>query len=177
MLYGERTRLRAMEREDIPTFARWFNDPEVRRYLLMYEPMSRVKEERWFEETLNSRGEFLYTIDAETKDGWVTIGNVGLHRVDWKNRTATLGIVLGEKTYWGRGYGTDAVRTMLRFAFHELNLHRVELETFSFNPRAWRCYERLGFRHEGTRREALHREGRYHDVHTMGILREEFEAS
>ncbi|MFO8034511.1 MAG: GNAT family protein [Candidatus Bipolaricaulota bacterium] len=177
MLYGERTRLRAMEREDISTFMRWFNDPEVRRYLLMYEPMSRVKEERWFEEMLQRKGEFLYAIDAETEAGWVTIGNLGLHRVDWKNRTATLGIVLGEKAYWGQSYGTDAARTMLRFAFHELNLHRVELETHSFNPRAQRCYEKLGFRHEGTRREALYREGRYYDSYTMAILREEFEAS
>ncbi len=174
MLYGESTRLRAIEREDIPTFVRWFNDPEVRRYLMMYAPMSHAQEERWFEEMLQRNDGFLYAIEARVEDGWHHIGNVGLEQVDWKNRRATLGIVLGEKTYWGKGYGTDAARVMLRFAFCELNLHRVELETFSFNPRAMRCYEKLGFKPEGIRREALYRDGCYHDAHTMSILRYEF---
>jgi RimJ/RimL family protein N-acetyltransferase len=180
MLYGERVRLRGIEREDIPTFVRWLNDPEVRQYLVMYEPMSQAQEERWFEARLERENDFLFTIEALIEgdqadaDEWVHIGNVGLHRVDWKNRTAVFGIVLGEKAYWGRGYGTDATRTMLRFAFQELNLHRVELEVFEFNPRAARCYEKAGFRHEGTRRQALFRDGRYHDVHRMAILQPEF---
>lgn len=174
MLLGERVRLRAIEREDIPTFVRWFNDPEVRQYLHMYEPMSRAKEERWFESRLDARDDFLLAIEARVGDAWIHIGNVGLHRVDWKNRSAVLGIALGEKAYWGQGYGTDAVRTMLQFAFGELNLHRVELEVHEFNPRAIRCYEKAGFRHEGTRRQALFHEGRYWDVHRMGILQTEF---
>ena len=174
MLYGERVRLRGIEREDIPTFVRWFNDPGVRQYLLMYEPMSKAKEERWFETQLESRGDFLFAIETLIEDEWAHIGNVGLHRVDWKNRTAVLGIVLGEKTLWEQGYGTDATRTMLRFAFRELNLHRVELEVFEFNPRAARCYEKAGFQHEGTRRQSLFRDGRYHDAHLMAVLQEEF---
>lgn len=174
MLLGERVRLRAIEREDIPTFVRWFNDPEVRRYLLMYEPMSRVKEERWFESHVEARDEFLLAIEAQVGDTWIHIGNVGLHRIDWKNRTAVFGIALGEKAYWGQGYGTDATRTMLRFAFDELNLHRVELEVYDFNPRAMRCYEKAGFQREGTRRQALFRDGRYWDVHTMAVLQTEF---
>lgn len=174
MLYGERVRLRGLEREDIPTFIRWFNDPEVRQYLLMYEPMSKAKEEQWFETHLAKRDEFLFAIEALMEGEWVHIGNVGLHRIDWKNRTAVFGIVLGEKALWGQGLGTDAARTMLRFAFEELNLHRVELEVFEFNPRAARCYEKAGFQHEGVRRQALFRDGRYHDAHWMGILQEEF---
>ncbi|HOQ99434.1 MAG TPA: GNAT family protein [Anaerolineae bacterium] len=174
MIYGQRIRLRAIERDDIPTFVRWFNDPEVRQYLLMYEPMSRAKEERWFEARLEARDDYLFAIEAQDGERWVHIGNTGLHRVDWRNRHATLGIALGEKAYWGRGYGSDAVRTMLRFAFDELNLHRVELEVFDYNRRAQRCYEKAGFRLEGTRRQALYHEGRYHDEHLMSILRGEF---
>lgn len=173
MLVGESVRLRAIEREDIPTFVRWFNDPEVRQYLMMYEPLSKAREERWFEAHLDRQNEFLFAIEANAGDGWVHIGNIGLHRVDWKNRAATLGIVLGEKTYWGRGYGTDAVRTILRFAFRELNLHRVELEVFAGNLRAIRCYEKAGFVSEGVRREAVFRDGRYHDIYVMGVLAEE----
>ena len=175
MIYGEGVRLRAIEREDIDRFVRWFNDPEVRRYLLMYEPMSRAKEERWFEERLSRKDDLLLAIEVREGDSWVHIGNMGLHRIDWKNRVATLGIVIGEKEYWGKGYGTEAVRTMLRYAFHELGLNRVELETYSFNPRAQRCYQKAGFVREGVRRQALYRDGEFHDVITMGILRSEFE--
>jgi len=174
MLIGERVRLRSIEREDLPTFVRWFNDPEVRQYLMMYEPMSMAKEERWFEEMLERKNDFVFAIEAQIGEQWVPIGNVGLHRIDWKNRTAVFGIALGEKAYWGQGFGTDATRTMLRFAFEELNLHRVELEVFDFNSRAMRSYEKAGFRHEGTRRQALFRQGRYHDVHLMSILQSEY---
>jgi RimJ/RimL family protein N-acetyltransferase len=173
MLIGERVRLRSVEREDIPTFVRWFNDPEVRQYLLMYEPMSKAKEERWFEDQLD-RKDYLFAIEAQIGEQWIHIGNTGLHQIDWKNRMAVFGIVLGEKAYWGQGFGTEATRTILRFAFEELNLHRVELEVFEFNPRAIRSYEKVGFRHEGTRRQALFRYGRYQDVHLMAILQEEF---
>lgn len=105
------------------------------------------------------------------------VGSTGLHQINWKDRCAIFGIALGEKTYWDRGYGTDATRTMLRFAFEELNLNRVELEVFDENLRARRCYEKVGFRHEGTRRQAVFTEGVYHDVHLMSILREEFQSN
>lgn len=176
MIIGERVRLRAIERDDIPTFVRWFNDPDVRQYLLMYEPMSRAKEERWFEAQLESRDDLLFGIEARAGDGWVHIGVIGLHKIDWKNRNAVLGVTIGEKAYWGQGYGTDAVRTMLRFAFGEVGLQRVELEVFAFNPRAQRCYEKVGFRCEGTRRQGHYHNGRFHDVHLMAVLRDEFEA-
>ena len=174
MLYGERVRLRAIERTDLPTFVRWFNDPDVRQYLLMSEPMSMAMEERWFENRLNRTDDYLFGIEAHVGDQWVHIGNNGLHRVDWKSRVAIFGIVLGEKAYWGQGYGTDATRTILQFAFGELNLHRVELDVYDFNPRGIRCYEKAGFRHEGVRRQAIFCNGQYHDVLTMSVLQHEF---
>lgn len=174
MLYGQRIRLRGIERGDIPTFVRWLNDPEVRQYLLMYAPLSTAQEERWFEGRANRDHDLLFAIEARVGDDWIHIGNCDLDKIDWKNRSAVFGIVLGEKAYWGQGYGTDAARTMLRFAFAELNLHRVELEVFDYNPRAQRCYEKAGYRLEGTRRHALFRDGRYHDVHVMSVLQDEF---
>jgi diamine N-acetyltransferase len=175
MIYGDGIRLRSIEREDIPTFVRWFNDPEIRSYLLMYRPMSRASEERWFEGLAARTDDFLFAVEALVGDQWVHIGNIGLESVDWKNSHCTFGIVLGEKQYWGQGYGTKAIKTVLRYAFDELNLHRVELEVFAYNPRAIRCYEKAGFRHEGTRRQSHFHNGQYHDAHRMGILREEFE--
>lgn len=174
MLYGEKVRLRAIEREDVPNFMRWFNDPEVIRYLNFYKPVSKRNEERWVETLSEAQDQHVFAIEAQTEGGWVHIGNMGLHRLDLRNRTAVLGVALGEKDFWGQGYGTEAIRTVLRFAFDTLGLNRVELDVFEFNPRAIRCYEKVGFRREGTRRQALFREGRYHDVYMMSILAEEF---
>ncbi|MEW6369028.1 MAG: GNAT family protein [Acidobacteriota bacterium] len=173
MIVGQKVRLRAIEREDIPAFVKWFNDPEVRQFLKMFEPMSKAKEERWFETQLESRDQFIFAIEAAADGRWVHIGNTGLMQIDWKNRTAVFGIVLGEKNLWGRGYGTEATRLTLQYAFHQLNLHRVELDVFDYNPRAVRCYERVGFKHEGVRRQAFFNAGRYHDVLRMGILHDE----
>jgi len=92
MIHGQKTKLRAIEREDISTFVRWFNDPEVRQYLAMYMPMSKAEEERWFEEQLADQSSRIFAI--ETHEG-VHIGNIGLHSIDWKNRKAVLGVVIG----------------------------------------------------------------------------------
>ena len=174
MLIGERVRLRAPEQEDIPTFLRWYNDPEVRQYLLMYAPLSKADEERWFETQLAADDQYVFVVEVRESREWVPIGNCGLHKIDWKNRMAEFGISIGEKVYWGQGFGTEATRVMLRFAFGELNLHRVQLDVYDFNERGIRSYEKAGFQHEGTRRQALFRGGQYHDVHLMSILQGEF---
>ncbi len=174
MIRGQRTRLRAIEREDLPTFVRWLNDPEVRQYLAMYMPMSMAEEERWFERQLEDPDSRIFAI--ETEDGG-HIGNIGLHSIDWKNRKALLGIVIGEKECWGQGYGSDAIRTLLGFAFGEMNLHRVFLTVYDYNERAIRCYEKSGFQHEGRLREARFSDSRYHDELMMGILQKEFDTN
>jgi diamine N-acetyltransferase len=177
MIVGKRVRLRPIEREDLPRFVEWFSDPEVRRHLLVYLPFSLAQEERWFEglqERLERQEEVLLAI--ETADG-VHIGNVGLHAIDWKNRNAELGIAIGEKAYWGQGYGADAIRTLLGLAFREMNLHRIFLRVDADNVRGIHCYEKDGFRREGTLREVVFREGTYHDQYIMGILKQEFEAN
>jgi RimJ/RimL family protein N-acetyltransferase len=86
-----------------------------------------------------------------------------------------LGIVIGDKNYWGQGYGTDAVRAVLRWAFDYLNLNRVWLTVYDYNERAFRCYAKCGFRHEGTMRQAKYADGEHHDELMMGILRDEFQ--
>ncbi len=171
MILGHKTRLRAIEREDLLTFVRWFNDPEVRRYLDMYLPMSKAEEEAWFEAYLKDDTSRNFAI--ETEEGEL-IGTIGWGDLDWKNRSACLGIVIAEKEYWGGGYGTDAVTALVGFAFNEMNLHRIYLSVFEFNDRAIRCYEKCGFRHEGRAREALFRDGKYHDHLLMAVLRQEF---
>ena len=104
------------------------------------------------------------------------IGEGGLFDAFSPHRNAWLAIGIGERELWGKGYGTDAVHILLRFAFQELNLHRVNLGTFEYNERAIRAYERIGFAHEGKLRGAMKRDGRRWDMITMGILRAEWEA-
>lgn len=173
MINGKKVRLRAIEREDIPKFVRWLNDPEVTQYLTLYMPISRVEEERWFEQQLESQNSKVLAI--ETNEG-LHIGNIGLHDIDWKNRHAMLGIFIGEKEYWGLGYGTDAVMTLLGFAFQEMNLHRIYLYVFDYNERAIRCYQKCGFQVEGRQREGLYQNGEYHDLLSMSILESEYRA-
>jgi len=171
VIHGEKVRLRAIEREDIPRFLKWLNDPGVRHYLSMYLPLSRAQAEEWFERQLKNERARVFAI--ETMEG-EHIGNIGLHDISWKDRCAELGIFIGESDFWGQGYGTDAIRTLLRLAFQEMGLHRVSLRVFDFNPRAIRCYQKCGFRQEGCLREAHFTEGRYHDVLIMSVLDREF---
>jgi RimJ/RimL family protein N-acetyltransferase len=173
MIYGTKTRLRRIEREDIPTFVRWFNDPDVREFLMVSSPISHAQEAQWFERKLQEEGSEIFAI--ETLDG-THIGNIELFGHNAVHRHAELGIVIGEKEYWGQGYGSDAICTLLRFAFEEMNLHRVFLRVYPDNARGIRAYEKCGFRHEGRLREASYRKGRYWDELLMGILSDEFRA-
>ena len=170
MIHGVRVRLRAIERDDIPRFLKWLNDPGIRRYLTMYLPLSRAQEERWFDQHLKNEGSQVFAI--ETIEG-EHIGSIGLHEINWKDRCANLGIFIGERDFWGQGYGADAIHALLTLAFDEMGLHRISLRVFDFNTRAIRCYQKCGFRQEGCLREAHFSEGRHHDVLLMGILARE----
>ena len=177
MIVGRKVRLRPVERDDLPRFVEWFGDPDVRRYLLLYLPFSLAQEERWFESLqgrLERQQDVLLAI--ETADG-VHIGNIGLNSINWKDRNAELGIVIGEKAYWSQGYGTDAIRTLLELAFREMNLHRVFLRVDADNERGIRCYEKAGFQRDGTLRQMVFKEGAYIDQHIMSILRSEYETN
>ncbi len=172
MLKGTRVTLRPIERKDIPLFIRWVNDREVIRYVGLVMPMTLEEEEAWFDRQVNDpRGKVL-TIETETGE---PIGTVSLSSIDQVNRHAILGIMIGEKQYWNQGYGRDAIQTMLRFAFEDLNLQRVGLSVADFNERGIRCYLRCGFKQEGVLRQHRFTGGRYHDTIMMGVLRDEWQ--
>lgn len=172
---GELVRLAQISRNNLPSYKRWMRDYEVQRFLARIPtPITDEEEEAWFEGAAKGTDDYLFAI--HTLDDDTLIGNCGLHKVDLKNRRAEFGIVIGEKDYWGKEYGTDAARVILRFAFDELNLHRVGLDVYDFNPRAIRSYEKVGFDQEAVRRDALFRDGAYHDINTMGILQGEWRA-
>jgi diamine N-acetyltransferase len=178
MIYGERIRLRAVEREDIPRYVNWLNDPEVTAGLLINLPMASWDETRWFENLPNLPAEERpLAVDASQPDGsWTHIGNVGLHQIEWTNRAAEFGIFIGDKSFWNTGYGTEATHLTLKHGFETLNLNRIYLYVFETNPGAIRAYEKAGFVHEGKLRQSIYRYGRYIDVLLMSILRSEWDA-
>lgn len=178
MIVGERVRLRGVEKEDLEKFVVWLNDQEVRENLLIYHPWATWQEENWFQGLKDREpAELPLVIDVLTEDGWLLIGNSSFHKVDWRSRSAEVGIFIGDKKYWNKGYGSEAMQLILQFGFNRLNLNRIYLQVFETNPRAIRAYEKCGFVLEGRLRQDMFLDGRYIDVFIMSILRDEWKSS
>ena len=172
MIYGERIRLRAAERNDVKTFYNWVNDPEVTRYLSMYLPLSIVDEENWFNSmSQRPQSEKTLSIEIRNESGWKLIGNCGVFDIDTVTRSGELGIMLGEKDEWNKGYGTEAMMLLVKHCFNTLNFNRVHLRVYAENLRAKRSYEKAGFVEQGRLREAVYKHGKYDDVIVMSVLR------
>jgi diamine N-acetyltransferase len=176
--YGERVRLRAIEREDLPRYVEWFGDSAISENLANQMPVSRVHEERWFEENLKQPpAQQALAVDAKKGRGkWEHIGGAGFSLVDGRNRLAEFGLFIGNRKYWNKGYGRDTLLTLLGYGFGTLNLNRIQLRVMDFNRRAIHLYEKIGFVREGSMREAHFYQGRYWDMHLYAILRSEWEA-
>lgn len=176
MLVGNRVCLRAIEREDLERFVRYFADSEVRAHLDMVLGLGSAQESMWFEQQLRLPPlEQPFAVDlVQGTERPRLIGGAGLRGFDWRNRSAELGLVIGEKTMWGQGLGTEITRLLLRHAFFSLNLHRVWLRVFSDHPRAQKVYEKVGFVLEGRQREGDFRNGRYRDVLVYSLLAREW---
>ena len=148
MLKGKLVNLRAVEKKDLEDIMKWVNDREVTKYLSAFlYPVSRAEEEKFLERAM-SHNDTEKNLVMETKEGDY-IGQISLHKIDWKNRNAELGIVIGNKEYWGKGYGTDAIKILLNHAFNQMNLYKVYLRVFDYNQRGTHCYEKCGFKEEG----------------------------
>lgn len=177
MLYsGELVCLRAMTEEDIKPSVEFMNDPEIIMNLDDDAPMPQSYEtqKEWLEKQRKEQKnykDFFWAID--TKDGKF-IGGCGVNHMDRKNRVAKVGIFIGDKSCLDKGYGTDAMKVLLKFLFEEYNVNKVKLSVFDYNKRAIRSYEKCGFKTEAVCREAVYRYGRYNDLRNMAILKEEY---
>ena len=170
---GERCYLSPLRIDDAPTYVGWLSDPEIAINLLMAQKILTVPAERDVLEGLSRSNEVLAIIAREDED--TLIGNCGLHKVNHYDRHAECGIFIGDKRYWNRGYGTEALTLLIDFAFSVLNLRNVLLEVFDYNQRAMKCYEKVGFKEIGRRRKARTIGGSTYDVLYMDIIAEEFE--
>lgn len=175
MLRGDKVILRSITREDLPRLLVFQNDLEVELAGGGDPPEPRTLEslqKRFDREAAEPpRDKTDFAIEADGK----LIGTCGLVGINETVRYAELGITIGDKEYWGRGYGRDAVRTLLDYAFRLRNLRRVWLEVHAENERAIRAYHACGFVEEGRLREHIWLAGRYVDNVLMGVLREDWE--
>jgi RimJ/RimL family protein N-acetyltransferase len=171
-LIGSRIMLREYRRDDLPWMRQWVNDPEIVDYLsdIFLYPHAMESTEAYMETMLAGNSDSRGFVIAD-KESEAYIGQVNLDSIDWKNRVGVIGIVIGSTEHMGYGYGTEAMKLLVSFAFRELNLNRLQLEVYDFNERAYRCYLSCGFKEEGRLRERHYKNGRYSDVIQMGILR------
>jgi diamine N-acetyltransferase len=172
---GNLVALGPLRRELLPLYQRWINDLGTMRTLgLAPLPMTREKEQDWYDRQSKTEDDAPFTIyERETLR---PIGNTGLHSVDYRNRSATFGILIGESECRGKGYGTETTRLMLDYAFTALGLHNVMLTVFEFNPAGIRAYQKAGFKEIGRRRECRMMGGKLWDEVYMDCLRSEFES-
>jgi [ribosomal protein S5]-alanine N-acetyltransferase len=151
----------------------WLNDPEVTRYTETgVFPSTPQDLERYYRNVASSKTDVMFAI-VDKRSGR-HVGNIKLGSIHWIHRTATMGILIGDKAFWGKGVGLEATQLMAGYGFERLNLHRINLGVFAEHTAAVRCYERAGFRIEGRLREDLFQGGEHKDRLLMGLLRSEY---
>lgn len=173
-LVGERIYLSPRNKDDVELFTEWLNDFETTDYLGRSGIVMTLDGERkYLEENYNQEATFVIVTLENDK----MIGTVALESIDNINRTATLGIFIGDKEYRSKGYGTEAIKLILDFGFNYMNLNSIKLDLMEFNERALKCYEKCGFKEYGRRRKCRFVNGKYYDDIEMDILAEEFKES
>ncbi|MEW6718044.1 MAG: GNAT family protein [Chloroflexota bacterium] len=173
-LNGKLVYLRPLEQTDIPQLLVWANDPEIRELTGEVMPTSRADQASFLEKVIHDPHRVWLAIVR--REGHRLIGETGLLRMFPAWRTTDLSIIIGDKTAWGKGYGTETISLMLNLAFGYLNMHRVAIGVVGSNERAIRFYEKAGFVREGVQRDGYYSNHGYQDFVMMSILEDEFRA-
>ena len=176
LLCGDQVRLTAMAADDLPTVARWFSNT---RLLRLYDarpasPKSEAELAQWLEQIQKDKNTFAFTIRSLQGDDLV--GYLELDGILWAHGVSGFSIVIGDQADWAKGYGSEAARLALAFAFDELNLHRITATVFDYNDRSIALFEKLGFQREGAFREFVFRDDQRYDMLLYGLLRHEWRA-
>lgn len=176
LFIGKQIRLTALQQSDLETIAHWYHDSD---FIRLYDgtvaaPRNREHWQKWYDDLNKSVNAYQFAI--RLLDDKAIIGLIGLDGIIWNQGVSGVGIAIGDPIQRGKGYGHEAMQLILQFAFHECNLHRVQLSVFSYNTAAIKLYERLGFIKEGVYREFILRDGMRHDMLLYSMLRHEWEA-
>lgn len=171
---GKRVTLRAMEKCDCPLIVEMFNDPEMENLVVGWSfPLAQFAQERWLEEHYRDQNNLRFIIEDERGQA---VGVATLVEIDWKNRCAVHGIKIARQADRGRGIGTDAVMALMRYAFDELQLNRLETTWFATNIPSQSMYLKCGWQKEGVKRRSVYKRGEYRDLVLAGVLAEEYRA-
>ena len=177
MLNGQNIFLRGLELTDVPEIMKHWNNVEVKKFLNSSTPHSSQEEEEWVKYTWKQRKEGKgFTFAIIYKENNLYIGNIEISIINQNSRRGVVGIVIFNQSYWNKGFGTESIQILLKFAFETLNLNSVELEVFANNQRAQHCYEKSGFKQMGIRREAVFVEGKYIDSILLDITVDEWKS-
>lgn len=169
---GDHCYLSPLNIADAEKYTEWLNDLEVTKHLIVSDRQINVQKEEEILNDMIKNGAQIFAIIDKEKD--VLIGNCSLFKIDHPDRKAELGIFIGDKHYWDKGFGTEALRLLLDYGFNILNLHNIFLNVHSFNKRALKAYEKVGFKVIGRRRESFIMGGKKYDEIFMDILEDEF---
>jgi RimJ/RimL family protein N-acetyltransferase len=174
MIAGELIILRALESADLDRCYRWMNDPNIIRTLKSRYPIPFQQEAQWLEGAVSPSSDQRH-FAIERKDSRTHIGNASIHGIDWVSRTGAFGLFIGDPSSWNRGFGKDAIRALLRFAFDEMNLRKLRINIFDYNERAKHVLGSLGFVEEGKLAQEFYREGQYHDIVILSVFSDTFD--
>lgn len=171
-LTGKNVDLCPLDTPDLDLLKKGYNDPDVRDAMFMYFPLN----EKEVEQKIENMAKYEHAVQmmivnkAEKKN----VGHIALVRPDWVSRMMTFYIVLLDKSAWGKGLGSEATAMMVDYGFRMLNLNRIQLHVNAENEAAKAVYLKIGFRHEGTLRQAMYKNGRYYDFWLMGLLADDY---
>ena len=173
---GDDVYLRPLDQNDLnENYVGWLNDSEVTRYLESGTfPYTKDELDEFYRRVSGTKDKVIMAVVERESD--LHIGNVKLEPINWVHRSAEFGIMIGVKSMWGKGYGSETTSLTVEYAFTRLNLRKVSLVVVAKNIAALKTYQRLGFVTEGTKREDVFSDGKYEDVLWMGVLRDEFVA-
>ncbi len=172
MIDGHLVRLRAIKRDDLALITDWRNSQEVKKTLFNQDTVTLTQQDHWFENVIQADDRRAFVIETLEQR---PLGLIQLFDIDWSNRNADWGFYVGELEYRMRGHGAEAEYLLLRYAFEQLDLHRVYCQTFAFNTKVISMHRRFGFVDEGLLRQHIYRDGRYEDVVVSGLVKSEFQ--
>lgn len=175
MLQNDFVCLKGLAQTDLPDRFRWLNNPDTTRFFtnLGAIPITRDSLANWYDKTRQNSHEVHFAVYTPVD---IHIGGAQLKSIDWKNRSAELGLFIGETEYRGKGLGQQITLLLAEYGFETLNLHRIWLRVDQSNHAALRCYQKCGFEEEGRFRDEVFREGKYHDSIVMSLLEPQWRA-